>query len=67
MNREYLIKGLEDNDVRNYFNFMQKVRTLMIFCWNLFINIFFNQVAILLGADPTRAHDELMVWIMKLF
>jgi hypothetical protein len=25
MSREYLIKGLEDEDVKHYFNFMQKV------------------------------------------
>ena len=25
MSREYLIKGLDDEDVRHYFNFMQKV------------------------------------------
>jgi len=40
MNREYLVRGLEDNDVKNYFNFMQKVEILVILIRNLLVNIF---------------------------
>jgi len=40
VSREYLIKGLEEEDVRHYFNYMQKV-------------------AIMFGADPVRAANEL--------
>ena len=28
MSREYLIKGLDDDDVTHYYNFMQKVRKI---------------------------------------
>lgn len=40
MSREYLIKGLDEENVRFYFDYMQKV-------------------AVLLGADPDRAKEEL--------
>ena len=40
MSREYLIKGLEEENVRHYYNYMQKI-------------------AVLLGADPERAKNEL--------
>eukprot|EP00095_Tigriopus_kingsejongensis_P007986 snap_masked-scaffold269_size230758-processed-gene-0.4 protein:Tk07986 transcript:snap_masked-scaffold269_size230758-processed-gene-0.4-mRNA-1 annotation:"PREDICTED: neprilysin-2" len=40
MSREYLIKGLENEDVAHYYSYMQKL-------------------AVLLGADPSRAASEL--------
>merc|ERR1711953_226386 len=41
MSREYLIKGLEEPNIRHYYTFMQKV-------------------AVLLGADPVQAQDQLL-------
>ncbi len=34
MSREYLIKGLEDEDVKHYFNFMQKVGRFFLAEWD---------------------------------
>lgn len=73
MSREYLIKGIDDEDVTHYYNYMQKVKN-EITAMHIFIHIFViskhyntqlieilfvNQVAILLGADPVRAASEL--------
>ena len=37
MSREYLIKGIDDEDVKHYFNFMQKVIFLHFQLYNYLI------------------------------
>jgi hypothetical protein len=41
MSREYLIKGIDDEDVRHYYNFMQKVMTITLIKMKQFKDIQF--------------------------
>ncbi len=43
MSREYLIKGLEDEDVKHYFNFMQKVGRFFLAEWDQGIHFLNSQ------------------------
>ena len=39
MSREYIIKGLEDEDVGYYYSYMQKVRTFGYFFFYIYLGI----------------------------
>ena len=59
MSREYIVKGLDDEDVGHYYDFMQKVIAKSFHIATTPFNQDLTQVAILLGADPDRAKEEL--------